>query len=117
MASILDNCTFTDTGIFHFKVQFFSDEFFTDLIFETTSADNPTHFFINGNAFPTGGLETALDTCYTIAYKPTKDFLESKGVLDQVIYTKVAAFLKTLEDVEIEDGRVEDEAVFDESLI
>jgi hypothetical protein len=90
------DCNFDQEGIFHFRVQFYLDEFLTRLGFEDLSSDNPSHFLVNGKPLDDNGLDALVGQCYKVNYKPMKSFLAANGLLDQVLYLKIEAILQNI---------------------
>ena len=66
--STLAECSFTENGVFHFKVQFYADELLINLVFEATSSDNPSYFFVNNIQLTSDGLSGVAGICYQISY-------------------------------------------------
>jgi len=93
------DCNFDQDGTFHFRVQFYIDEFLTRLGFEDLSSDNPDHFLVNGKLLDGSGLNALVGQCYKVNYKPEKSFLAANGLLDQVLYLKIEAILQNIIDL------------------
>ena len=87
-------CLFDESGVFHFKIEFYEDEMFTTLKFEDRSDNNPDHFFVGGNQVTASGTTIEAGICYTIEYKPEQQFLADNGLLDEVLFIKTRVILK-----------------------